>query len=111
MCSRAFELHFVKLRFSYCLIDFSICTCLITLFDYLGTGIIIQLGGEWRGKVHGLCGNFDDDSSNDFDNPATGLYYATANVFGDEWKTVASCPDADVPFEDPCELHVSAVSL
>lgn len=56
-----------------------------------GTRIYVKLGSQWMNRVHGLCGNYDGDASNDFKSPSTGLE-TNAVLFGNSWKLEEFCP-------------------
>lgn len=56
-----------------------------------GTRIYVQLTSRWKGRVQGLCGNFDGDAMNDFQSPSTGLE-TNALLFGNSWKLEEFCP-------------------
>ncbi|KAI4806605.1 hypothetical protein KUCAC02_017423, partial [Chaenocephalus aceratus] len=64
-----------------------------------------------RGRVSGLCGNFDGDTENDF-TTRQGIVESTAELFGNSWKVSPSCPDvADQDLRDPCALNPHRVDL
>ncbi|KAK8764281.1 hypothetical protein V5799_033110 [Amblyomma americanum] len=56
-----------------------------------GTTVSLALQPAWRGRVKGLCGNFDGDQTNDFQTPSGGVAEADARVFGDAWKLQDAC--------------------
>ncbi|XP_069481486.1 mucin-2-like [Ambystoma mexicanum] len=67
------------------------------------TRINIKLVPEYKGKVCGLCGNFDEDGKNEFSTRSQGLV-DTALEFGNTWKFSPTCPDAwNIP--DPCSVN------
>ena len=67
------------------------------------------LSPRHSGKVEGLCGDFDGNYNNDFDDLLTGNIAATANDFARLWKTSPSCPDPDVPLDyDPCSVSAAS---
>ncbi|XP_071422998.1 IgGFc-binding protein-like [Pithys albifrons albifrons] len=45
----------------------------------------IKLANTYRGRVEGLCGNFDGRHRNDFTNP-DGVWMKHVNAFGESWK-------------------------
>ncbi|NXG04623.1 ZAN protein, partial [Sakesphorus luctuosus] len=45
----------------------------------------IKLANTYRGRVEGLCGNFDGRHRNDFTNP-DGVWVKHVNAFGESWK-------------------------
>ncbi|XP_068800860.1 mucin-2 [Struthio camelus] len=56
------------------------------------TTIFIKLTPDYKGKVCGLCGNFDGKSNNDF-TTRSGLQETSALEFGNSWKQSYTCPD------------------
>ncbi|PNJ16503.1 MUC5B isoform 1 [Pongo abelii] len=67
------------------------------------TSVFIRLHQDYKGRVCGLCGNFDDNAINDF---ATRSRSVVGDVleFGNSWKLSPSCPDALAP-KDPCTAN------
>ncbi|XP_068963370.1 mucin-2 [Petaurus breviceps papuanus] len=67
------------------------------------TTVFIKLAPSFKGTVCGLCGNFDDRSSNDF---TTRDHMIVTSVldFGNSWKEAHTCPDVDQTFE-PCTVN------
>lgn len=55
------------------------------------TRIYIQLTSRWKGRVQGLCGDFDGNALNDFKSPVDGLE-TNSFLFGDSWKLEDFCP-------------------
>ncbi|KAF6208903.1 hypothetical protein GE061_014645, partial [Apolygus lucorum] len=68
-----------------------------------GTRISVRLDPKWRGKVKGLCGNYNKDYSDDFTSPSGGLE-SSLEFFGDSWKIHDYCPRA-TQVKDTCDLH------
>ncbi|XP_021257809.1 mucin-2 [Numida meleagris] len=66
------------------------------------TTVFIKLTPDYKGKVCGLCGNFDDKSSNDFTS-RSGLQETSALAFGNSWKQSSVCPDVTEEIK-PCDL-------
>ncbi|XP_074086876.1 mucin-2 [Macrotis lagotis] len=64
------------------------------------TTIFIKLAPTFKGTVCGLCGNFDDRSSNDF-TTRDHMIVNNALDFGNSWKEAHTCPDVGKIFE-PC---------
>uniref|UniRef100_A0A672Y980 VWFD domain-containing protein n=1 Tax=Sphaeramia orbicularis TaxID=375764 RepID=A0A672Y980_9TELE len=58
-----------------------------------------------KGKLTGLCGNFNDVEADDF-KTTSGLTEGTAVVFGNKWKTKATCPDVKKVPGNPCTLSI-----
>uniref|UniRef100_A0A8D0GJN2 VWFD domain-containing protein n=1 Tax=Sphenodon punctatus TaxID=8508 RepID=A0A8D0GJN2_SPHPU len=67
------------------------------------TTVFIKLTPDYKGKICGLCGNFDDKANNDF-TARNQLLVSSALEFGNSWKLSASCPDVEVDYE-PCEQN------
>ena len=88
-------------------------------FDIMSAGmrVYVRVAAHLRGRVGGLCGNFDGDTENDF-TTRQGIVESTAELFGNSWKVSPSCPDvADQDLRDPCavsstqihaHIHISA---
>ncbi|XP_051660232.1 mucin-2 isoform X7 [Manacus candei] len=66
------------------------------------TTVFIKLSPNYKGKVCGLCGNFDDKSNNDFIT-RNGLQETNALKFGNSWKQSPMCPDVTEEIK-PCDL-------
>nr|XP_040142673.1 mucin-2 [Ictidomys tridecemlineatus] len=67
------------------------------------TTIFIKLAPSYKGTVCGLCGNFDDRTSNDF-TTRDHMVVSSELDFGNSWKEASTCPDVStVP--DPCSLN------
>ncbi|XP_040985275.1 mucin-2 [Aquila chrysaetos chrysaetos] len=66
------------------------------------TTIFIKLTPDYKGKVCGLCGNFDDKSNNDF-TTRSGLQETNALKFGNSWKQSSMCPDITQEIK-PCDV-------
>ncbi|XP_037587081.1 mucin-5AC [Cebus imitator] len=75
---------------------------LVLLWDKK-TSIFISLSPEFKGRVCGLCGNFDGNANNDFTTRSRSVV-GDALEFGNSWKLSPSCPDAAVP-KDPCTAN------
>uniref|UniRef100_A0A8C0CX77 Mucin 5AC, oligomeric mucus/gel-forming n=1 Tax=Balaenoptera musculus TaxID=9771 RepID=A0A8C0CX77_BALMU len=75
---------------------------LVLLWDK-GTSIFLRLSPEFKGRVCGLCGNFDDNALNDFTTRSQSVV-GDALEFGNSWKFSPSCPDAQAP-KDPCAAN------
>ncbi|XP_051746853.1 mucin-2 [Ctenopharyngodon idella] len=68
------------------------------------TRVTIQLEPQWRGRVLGLCGNFDGKVTNDLLTSSSSEVFSVLD-FGNSWKTAAP-PCSDVTHEIfPCERH------
>lgn len=73
--------------------------------------VYVRLAAHLRGRVGGLCGNFDGDAENDF-TTRQGIMESTAELFGNSWKVSPSCPDvADQDLRDPCVVSSTPNTL
>ncbi|XP_059615285.1 hemocytin [Phlebotomus argentipes] len=68
-----------------------------------GTRVYITLSNQWRGKVQGLCGNFNNDLQDDFKTPSAGVE-TNPIIFGDSWKLQDYCPKTTEQV-DSCAKH------
>ncbi|KZC09215.1 Hemocytin [Dufourea novaeangliae] len=69
-----------------------------------GTRVYIRLDSRWKSRTKGLCGDYNDNSEDDFKTPSGGISEVSPNLFGDSWKKNDFCPEPkDV--KDPCEQH------
>ncbi|KAL7040824.1 hypothetical protein ACKWTF_000531 [Chironomus riparius] len=68
-----------------------------------GTRVYLRLENRWKGKVQGLCGNYNYDALDDFLNPSAGIENNPI-IFGHSWKLDDSC---SMPTEqvDSCTLN------
>ncbi|MEE6498620.1 hypothetical protein FKM82_003189 [Ascaphus truei] len=64
------------------------------------TSIFIKLSPEFKGKVCGLCGNYDGSVSNEFTTRSQSVVI-NVHEFGNSWKASPTCPDAQL-LRDPC---------
>ncbi|XP_053319637.1 otogelin-like protein [Spea bombifrons] len=76
----------------------------ITILWDKKTTIHIKVGPRWKGKLSGLCGNFDKYTSNDL-TTSNNLEVRNAQVFGDSW-TIGQCKSFNETVR-PCEVHQS----
>ncbi|XP_066439144.1 mucin-5AC-like [Eleutherodactylus coqui] len=67
------------------------------------TTIHTKLDSHFKGKVCGLCGNYDDKESNDFTTRTQSVVESLIE-FGNSWKTDPTCPDVRV-INDPCSMN------
>ncbi|XP_060891509.1 mucin-5AC-like [Labrus mixtus] len=68
--------------------------------------IYIKASVSNKGKLKGLCGDFNDVEADDF-KTMNGLIEGTAGIFANTWKTKANCPDVKKNrLVDPCSLSV-----
>ncbi|KAM9311608.1 otogelin-like protein [Gastrophryne carolinensis] len=68
------------------------------------TTIHVKVGPRWKGKLSGLCGNFDKYTSNDL-TTSNNMEVRNAQVFGDSW-TIGQCKSYNETMR-PCEVHQS----
>ncbi|XP_044133164.1 LOW QUALITY PROTEIN: otogelin-like protein [Bufo gargarizans] len=66
------------------------------------TTIHVKVGPRWKGKLSGLCGNFDKYTSNDL-TTSNNMEVRNAQVFGDSW-TIGQCKSYNETMR-PCEVH------
>ncbi|XP_030829869.1 SCO-spondin-like [Strongylocentrotus purpuratus] len=66
-----------------------------------GTWVQVKLKPDYKEKVGGLCGNYNDLINDDFMSPAGGLPETSALDFGDSWKVHNYCPLPEEPIF-PC---------
>ncbi|XP_023578633.1 mucin-5B [Octodon degus] len=64
------------------------------------TSVFIRLPQSYKGRVCGLCGNFDDNAINDLTTRSQAVV-GDVLEFGNSWKLSPTCPDAPAP-KDPC---------
>ncbi|KAG7281603.1 hypothetical protein CRUP_033713 [Coryphaenoides rupestris] len=57
----------------------------VTLLWDGGMRVYVRLAAHLRGRVRGLCGNFDGDAENDF-TTQQGIMESTPELFGNSWK-------------------------
>ena len=55
-----------------------------------GTRVYIKLAPRWKGRVQGLCGNYNGDALDDLKTPSSGVE-TSATIFGDSWKLQDFC--------------------
>ncbi|XP_050954952.1 LOW QUALITY PROTEIN: mucin-5B-like [Labeo rohita] len=65
---------------------------------------------EEKGKMSGLCGNYNDVQSDDF-KIESGITEDTAIPFVNFWKKRTECQKLDNTFVDPCSLHLAIEKL
>ncbi|KAM8971994.1 otogelin-like protein [Pelodytes ibericus] len=76
----------------------------ITILWDKKTTIHVKVGPRWKGKLSGLCGNFDKYTSNDL-TTSNNMEVRNAQVFGDSW-TIGQCKSFNETIR-PCEVHQS----
>ncbi|KAK1891904.1 Mucin-5AC [Dissostichus eleginoides] len=67
------------------------------------TSLFIQLSSKYKGRVCGLCGNYDGNANNDFTTRGNAVV-VNPLVFGNSWKDLPSCPD-DQSISSPCTTN------
>ncbi|XP_034004778.1 mucin-5AC-like [Trematomus bernacchii] len=67
------------------------------------TSLFIQLSSKYKGRVCGLCGNYDGNANNDFTTRGNAVV-VNPLVFGNSWKDLPSCPDAQ-SISSPCTTN------
>ncbi|XP_061138386.1 mucin-2-like isoform X2 [Syngnathus typhle] len=67
--------------------------------------VYIKASLPHKGKLQGLCGDFNDVECNDF-RTRSGMIEGTAAAFANSWKTKGRCPDVNQTLGDPCLLSV-----
>lgn len=55
-----------------------------------GTRVYVKLDNRWKGRVKGLCGNYNADANDDFKTPSSGIETSPA-IFGHSWKLQDFC--------------------
>ncbi|XP_039109837.1 SCO-spondin-like [Hyaena hyaena] len=74
-----------------------------SLFWDGGTRVLVQLSPHFRGRVSGLCGDFDGDASNDL-RSRQGVLEPTAELAAHSWHLNPLCPEpGDLPH--PCTVN------
>ncbi|XP_048013929.1 mucin-5B-like [Megalobrama amblycephala] len=68
--------------------------------------LYIVASTEEKGKMSGLCGNFNGIQKDDF-KKESGITEGTSTTFVNIWKNYPySCPDIENTFDNPCSLHL-----
>ncbi|XP_069018184.1 mucin-2-like [Embiotoca jacksoni] len=67
--------------------------------------VYIKASVSNKGKLNGLCGDFNDVEVDDF-RTTNGLVEGTAGTFANTWKTKTNCPDVTNILSDPCASSV-----
>ena len=72
--------------------------------------VAVTVSTSWRGRLCGLCGDYNDDPNDDFQAP-NGMLESTSNGFGLSWvtnNTQSSCGGLLDPEQCPAEVLVDA---
>ncbi|KAK0156051.1 Mucin-5B [Merluccius polli] len=67
------------------------------------TSIFIKLSPDFKGRVCGLCGNYDGNANNDLTTRSNAVV-VNPLIYGNSWKDSPSCPNAVGP-KSPCALN------
>ncbi|XP_039988196.1 mucin-2-like [Xiphias gladius] len=67
--------------------------------------VYIKASVSNKGKLNGLCGDFNDVEADDF-RTTNGLIEGTAGTFANTWKTKTNCADVTTILGDPCILSI-----
>ncbi|XP_058622663.1 mucin-2-like isoform X1 [Onychostoma macrolepis] len=70
--------------------------------------LYIVASTEEKGKMSGLCGNYNDIQSDDF-KTTSGIIEGTPTSFVNFWKQ--NCPDLEIKFDNPCSLNIETEQL
>lgn len=68
-----------------------------------GTRVYVKLGNEWKNKVSGLCGNYNDNAMDDMKSPSQALETNTL-IFGHSWRVQNYCVQPTQQI-DACKEH------
>lgn len=68
------------------------------------TRVYITLGVRWKGKVQGLCGNYNGDALDDFKTPSSGIE-TSASLFGHSWKLQDFCAGMPILCNNLCATN------
>ena len=55
-----------------------------------GTRVYVKLDNRWKGRVQGLCGNYNGDAQDDLKTPSSGIETSPV-LFGHAWKLQDYC--------------------
>jgi hypothetical protein len=69
-----------------------------------GTTVMVRLDPEYKGKVEGLCGDFNDNENDDFKNPQD-MIEVEEVAFVNSWKTYMNGSSAEEVPTDICGLN------
>ncbi|XP_048069099.1 SCO-spondin [Ursus arctos] len=73
-----------------------------------GTRVLVQLSPQFRGRVSGLCGDFDGDASNDL-RSRQGVLEPTAELAAHSWHLSPFCPEPG-DLLHPCTVNAHRAS-
>ena len=66
--------------------------------------VFVKVSNSYKGKLSGLCGNFNGNRSDEFQTPENKLVKNTM-TFGNSWKTRHNCPNVTTLDEHPCKTR------
>ncbi|KAK0088266.1 hypothetical protein PV326_004912 [Microctonus aethiopoides] len=69
-----------------------------------GTRVYIKLDPKWKGHTKGLCGDYNDNSEDDFKSPSGGIAEVSSKLFANSWKINSYCPESN-DIIDTCAIH------
>ncbi|XP_072179240.1 uncharacterized protein [Diadema setosum] len=70
-----------------------------------GTRVYVSVTPEYKGRLSGLCGNFDGDQENDF-TARNGAVEHSSDNFANSWKVSSGCPELyKEDLVHPCRVH------
>ncbi|XP_068458313.1 von Willebrand factor [Clinocottus analis] len=69
-----------------------------------GTRLLVHISATYRGRVCGLCGNFDGNVNNDLVSSNNQLEVDSSH-FGNSWKVIPSCADV-TKIPTPCSDNI-----
>ncbi|MEE6498613.1 hypothetical protein FKM82_003182 [Ascaphus truei] len=67
--------------------------------------VYVVLDPSYKSRTCGLCGNFNDKQTDDFQS-INGIIEGTAAAFANTWRTQADCPNVKNVYHDPCSLSI-----
>lgn len=89
-------------------ISFVIENIFWSLLLLVGTQVYVHLTEKWMGKVRGLCGNYDQDSTNDFISRSNSVEHVPS-AFAHTWR-IYDCQmiPQDKPYSNkhPCIVSI-----
>ncbi|XP_044578140.1 hemocytin isoform X1 [Cotesia glomerata] len=69
-----------------------------------GTRVYVKLDPKWKGRTKGLCGDYNNNSEDDFKTPSGGISEVSAGIFANSWKKDNYCPEPK-DITDTCDRH------
>ena len=64
--------------------------------------VYVEVSNSYRGKLSGLCGDFNGERKDEFKTPNNELV-ENVLTFGNSWKVDHNCPDVTSVVEHPCK--------